>query len=117
MCANLFDAAETATKTHTNVRADVEGVDQTSAGRQELRARVIAKPGNFKVHTSHFAADDLEKRKGNLCPKPGALPVPISHAERWLVEMVASGLLKHLAQQDPVLHLLRPRQLLDLVHH
>ena len=33
-----------------------------------------------------------------------------------LVAMVASGLLKHLAQQDPVL-LLRLRQLLDLVHH
>ena len=50
----------------------------------ELRARVIAKPGNFKVHTSHFAPNDLEKRKGRLCPKPGAMPVPISHAERWV---------------------------------
>ena len=83
---------------------------------QELRARVIAKPGNFKVHTSHFAADDLEKRKGNLCPKPGALPVPLRDG-LTLVALVASGLLKHLVQQDPVLHLLRPRQLLDLVHH
>ena len=59
---------------------------------QELRARVIAKPGNFKVHTSHFAADDLEKRKGNLCPKPGALPVPISHAERWVDPSSAGGI-------------------------
>ena len=87
---------------------------------QELRARVIAKPGNFKVYTSHFAADDLEKRKGYLCPKPGALPVPIYLTLRdglTLVALVASGLLKHLVQQDPVLHLLRPRQLLDLVHH
>ena len=50
----------------------------------KLRARVIEKPQNIKVHTSHFAADDLESRKGHMCPKPGALPVPISHAERWV---------------------------------
>ena len=90
-----------------------------AASHLEDLAKSIAKPQNFRVHTSHVAADDLEKAEGVHVPE--ARSVACAHISRWemgwpLVAMVASGLLKHLVQQDPVL-LLRLRQLLDLVHH
>ena len=59
----------------------------------QLRARFMAKPQNFRVHTSNLADNDLEKRKGHMCSKPGALPVPISHAERWVEPGSAGGIL------------------------
>ena len=80
MCANLFDAAETATKTHTNVRADVEGVDQTSAGRPGVESQGDCKAGKFQGSHVTLCCRRFGKAQGE--PVPEARSVACAYISR-----------------------------------
>ena len=48
-------------------------------GDNVWRDKILATPGQYRVHSSHFRDEDKEIRRGKLTVKPDALPVATVH--------------------------------------
>ena len=84
----------------------------------QLRAKVHAKPGSYRVHTSHWSDEDKQMCRGALCIKDGALPRAMNEAVTWQPPKQASTpagrgqLNAHAAKESmPVLQPAPPSQL------